>query len=76
MPTGGPIKCKHVCIVVERGLKLGQDLFIPIISKAHDIIESKNLALCNSLIEEGIIKFFKVLPIYILSWNYWSIGLP
>jgi hypothetical protein len=56
-------------------VKLSKDLLIPIISKAHDVIKPKLLALCNCLIEEWIVELLKVCPIHILARDNWSLAL-
>jgi hypothetical protein len=72
---GGPIEGKLSCIIIERRMELGKDLFIPIIPKAHDIIKTKLSALCNHFIEEWIIESLKVSPIHILARDNWCLAL-
>ncbi|PUZ60476.1 hypothetical protein GQ55_4G130600 [Panicum hallii var. hallii] len=60
-PFSRPKESNLPCIIVERGMKLSKDLLIPIISKAHDVMEPKLLALCNRLIEKWIVELLKVL---------------
>ena len=56
-------------------MELGKDFFIPIISKAHDIIEAKLLALGNGLVEEWIIESLKVFRIHKLARDNRSLAL-
>jgi hypothetical protein len=66
-PFGRPKDSNLPFIIVERGMKPSKDLLIPIISKAHDVIEPKLLTLCNYLIEKWIVELFKVCPINVLA---------
>jgi hypothetical protein len=45
------------------------------IPKSHDVIESKFLALCNSLIEKWIIHLLKISPVNILARDNRSFAL-
>ncbi|PUZ46303.1 hypothetical protein GQ55_7G052900 [Panicum hallii var. hallii] len=66
-PLGRPKESNLPCIIVERGMKLSKDLTTPTISKVHDVIEPKLLALCNRLIEKWIVELLKVCPINVLA---------
>jgi hypothetical protein len=61
--------------MIERRMELVKDLFIPIIPKTHDIIETELSALCNRFIEEWIIESLKVSPIHILARDNWCLAL-
>jgi hypothetical protein len=56
-------------------VKLSKNLLIPIIPKSHDVIETKFLALCNSLIEKWVIHLLKIGPINILARDNRSFAL-
>jgi hypothetical protein len=56
-------------------VELRKDLLIPIITEAHDVIETKFLTLFNYLIEERVIGSLKVLLIHILARNNGGLSL-
>jgi hypothetical protein len=56
-------------IEVVRTMELSKDFFVPIVSKAHDVIEANLLALINDRVEYGVVKLFIVLPINVLHWH-------
>jgi hypothetical protein len=42
-------------IEVVRAMELSKNFFVPIVSKAHDVIESNLLALVNNRVEHGVV---------------------
>jgi hypothetical protein len=60
--------CDGVFMGVEviRTMELSKNFFVPIVPKAHDVIEAHLLALVNDGVEYGVVKLFIVLPINVL----------
>jgi hypothetical protein len=68
-----PMHYPHiVCLLNEqRGIKLGYNLYVPIIVKAHMPLDVMTLTCNNNLIKNGIMLLGHMLPIHPLSPGYY-----
>jgi hypothetical protein len=59
----GPCDGVVIWVVVVGAMELSKNLLVPIVAKAHDVIETNFLALLNDGTEHGVVEVLIVLPI-------------
>jgi hypothetical protein len=59
----GPCDGVVIWVLIVGTMELRKNLLVPIVPKAHDVIETNFLALLNDRIEHGVVEVLIVLPI-------------
>jgi hypothetical protein len=72
VPLGCPCDGIVIGVVIIRAMELGENFFVPIIPKPHEIIETNLLALLNHRVEHGVVEVLIVLPIDVPHLHNWS----
>jgi hypothetical protein len=72
VPLGCPCDGIVIGVVIIRAMELGENFFVPIIPKPHEIIKANLLALLNHGVEHGVVEVLIVLLIDVTHLHNWS----